>query len=336
MKQATIAGARRALVKDMPELQADAQRVLVKVLVAPLCTEYKAFAAGQAGDCLGHEAAGEVLETSGSTRVQPGQRVVVMPTSPCGECAFCADGDYIHCQAGCDYGSPAGSATIAQMLLKPDWLLLPVPEDISTEHAAMACCGLGPTWGAMERMGLGAGETLLITGLGPVGLGGVINAVYRGARVIGVELNPWRARLARELGAEVVLEPAEALAQILELTGGRGVDKALDCSGVVAAHRLCIDAARRLGAVAFVGECSDPTPLTISPDMIRKGLTLVGSWHYNLGTVPRLMQQIRQVGPQLDRLVTHRFAIDEVQQALELQLTGKSGKVLIEPWGPVA
>lgn len=334
MKQATITGPRRALVKQMPALQADAQRVLVKVLVAPLCTEYKAFAAGQTGEVLGHEAAGEVLETAGPARVQPGQRVVVMPTSPCGACALCASGDYIHCQVGCDYGSPAGSATIAQHLLKPDWLLLPVPDDISTEHAAMACCGLGPTWGALERMGLGAGETLLITGLGPVGLGGVINACFRGARVIAVELNPWRARLALELGAERVLEPADALAQILELTDGRGVDKSLDCSGVVAAHRLCIDATRRLGAVAFVGECSEATPLTISQDMIRKGLTLVGAWHYNLGLAPRMMQQIRQVGPQLDRLITHRFGIDEVQQAWELQLTGQSGKVLIEPWRP--
>ncbi|HMN60123.1 MAG TPA: hypothetical protein PJ988_07150, partial [Anaerolinea sp.] len=100
-----------------------------------------------------------------------------------------------------------GTAAYAQYLIKPDWLLLPIPEDISTEHAAMACCGLGPTFGAMQRLAVEAFDTLLICGLGPVGLGGVINAVRRGARVIGVESNPYRAQLALQLGAEIVLDP---------------------------------------------------------------------------------------------------------------------------------
>ena len=333
MKQAAITGVKQAQAKSFADLQADAQRVLVKVTVAPLCTEYKAFAAGQTSEYLGHEAAGEVLETVGPASVQPGQRVVVMPQTTCGDCFYCNSGDYIHCLAGAGFSSPAGSATLAQHMLKQDLLLLPIPDDISTEHGAMACCGLGPSYGGMERINLQAGETVLITGLGPVGLGGVINACYRGARVIGVEMNPYRAQLAQELGAEVVLEPDGALEQILDLTDGRGVDKAVDCSGVVAAHRLCIDALRRLGAVVFVGECGDPTPVYISKDMIRKGLTLAGTWHYNLGLGRRIMQQIRHVGPQLDKLVTHRFDIDDVQKAWELQLTGQSGKVLIAPWG---
>lgn len=336
MKQATIAGERRAQVKDFPGLQADAQRVLVKITVAPLCTEYKTFASGREGDYLGHEAAGTVLETVGRASVQPGQRVVVMPQTTCGNCFYCNSGDYIHCLVGAGFSSPAGSATLAQQMLKQDLLLLPIPDDISTEHGAMACCGLGPSYAGMERINLQAGETVLITGLGPVGLGGVINACYRGARVIGVEMNPYRARLALELGAEAVLEPDGALEQIMDLTEARGVDKAVDCSGVVAAHRLCIDATRRLGSVAFVGECGDATPLYISQDMIRKGLTLAGTWHYNLGLGRRIMQQIRHVGPQLDKLITHRFDIDDIQQAWELQLTGQSGKVLIAPWGRTA
>ena len=124
----------------------------------------------------------------------------------------------------------------------------------------------------------------------------------------------------------------DALAQIRELTAGRGVDKAIDCSGVVAAHRLCIDAARRKGQVAFVGECSEETPLRISPDMIRKGLTLIGSWHYRMQDTPAIMALIGQVGAQLDKLITHRFPLAAVQEAWELQLTGESAKVLLQPW----
>ena len=122
------------------------------------------------------------------------------------------------------------------------------------------------------------------------------------------------------------------LAQIHALTGGRGVDHAIDCSGVVAAHRLCIDATRRRGKVAFVGESMAQTPLTISPDMIRKGLTLFGSWHYNLADTPKIMQMIAESGPILDRLISHRFPLSEIQQAWETQVSGQCAKVILKPW----
>jgi L-iditol 2-dehydrogenase len=224
---------------------------------------------------------------------------------------------------------------MAQYLLKPDWLLVPIPDGMSYEHASMACCGLGPTFGAMETLGVDAFDTVLITGLGPVGLGGVINARYRGARVIGVDGNQWRAQRALELGAEAVIDPSDAdsLAQILALTSnGRGVDKAVDCSGVVAAHRLCIDATRRRGAVAFVGESYTDTPVKISPDTIRKGLTLIGSWHYNLKDTPKIMRIIAESGPALDKLISHTFPMTQVQLAWELQASGQCAKVLLKPW----
>ena len=329
-------GERQAQVVDVPDPQPKEDWVLVKVHVAPLCTEYKGFVAGRPGDYLGHEAAGEVVAVAQPGRVKVGDRVVVMPQAPCGKCELCLAGEYIHCEQTVDfaafYGSREGSATMAQYLLKPDWLLVPIPDGMSYDHASMACCGLGPTFGAFERIGLSAFDTVLITGLGPVGLGGIINARYRGARVIGVDSNPYRAKLALELGAAVALDPAEALEEIKAFTNGVGVDRAVDCSGVVAAHRLCIDATRRHGVVAFVGESSEPTPVTISPDMIRKGLTLVGSWHYNLKDTLRIIRMIGEVGESLDKMVTHRFALEEVQQAWELQASGECGKVLLHPW----
>ncbi|MCY3831365.1 MAG: zinc-binding dehydrogenase [Chloroflexi bacterium] len=339
MKQVAVTGAQQAGIQTMTRPRVRENWVLVKVHVAPMCTEYKAFAAGLNHAVIGHEAAGEILEVARPGRVAVGDRVVVMPQNPCGKCALCLDGDYIHCQDTVEFAAlhsgSAGMSTMAQYLLKQDWMLLPIPEGMTYEHAAMACCGLGPTFGAMQAMRLDRYDTVLITGLGPVGLGGVVNARYRGARVIGVDSNNYRANLALELGATAVINPLDedALKQIVALTrNGRGVDKALDCSGVVAAHRLCIDATRRRGMVAFVGECSEDTPLRISPDMIRKGLTLIGSWHYNMADSPRIMTTIGEIGPQLDKLITHRFPLTDIQTAWETQLSGQCGKVILQPW----
>ncbi len=338
MKKAAILGERRGGVVEAPDPKPKENWALVKIRAVPMCTEYKTFVAGREGAFLGHEAAGEVVEVARPGRVKVGDRVVVMPQFPCGKCALCVSGDYIHCEDAIDFaafnGTPEGRATMAQYVLKPDWLLPAIPESVSYAHASLACCGLGPTFGAMERMGVDAFDTVLVTGLGPVGLGGVVNACYRGARVIGVESHPWRAARAVELGAERVIDPGDedALEQVLDLTGGRGVDKAVDCSGQVAAHRLCIDATRRRGQVGLVGECSEETPIRGSADMIRKGLTLAGCWHYNLKDFPRLMQVIVESGPSLDKLISHIFPLDRVQEAWELQATGECAKVILEPW----
>jgi L-iditol 2-dehydrogenase len=338
MKVAAMLGDGKAGLVDKPDPHPGENFALIKIRAVPMCTEYKMFKGGHKGDSFGHEAAGEVAAVAQPGRVKVGDRVVVMPQYPCGRCPLCLAGDYIHCQHCVDIhavtGSPAGSATYAQYLLKEDWLLVPIPDGVSYEHGGMACCGLGPTFGAMQRMSVDAFDTVLITGMGPVGLGGVINATHRGARVIAVEGHPYRAALARKLGAAQVLDPADpgVLKRIMDLTGGVGVDKAIDCSGAPAAQRLMIDAVRRRGQAAFVGESWDPLAIKVSDDMIRKGLSLHGCWHYNLADSPRLMEIIKTSKAKLDLLITHVFPMSRVQEAWELQIEGDCGKIVLDPW----
>jgi threonine dehydrogenase-like Zn-dependent dehydrogenase len=182
-------------------------------------------------------------------------------------------------------------------------------------------------------MGVSAFDTVLITGLGPVGLGGVVNARFRGAHVIGVEPHPWRAERAVQMGADLVLDPGapHLLEQIQDFTDGRGVDFAVDCSGSAKAERLCIDATRRKGKVAIVGESSADLPINISRDMIRKGLSLVGSWHYNLSYYPLINKVIRE-SPVIDLLISHVMPMSEVQKAFGLQAAGQCAKVILKPW----
>jgi threonine dehydrogenase-like Zn-dependent dehydrogenase len=337
MNKAIITGVRQAAVVEAPNLQPKGDWVVVKVYAAPMCTEYKLFVSGQKAEFLGHEAAGEVMAVAQPGRVQVGDRVVVQPLHGCGVCRLCASGDYIHCQSAPSFaslfGSNEGSATYAQYLLKPSWLLSPIPDGVPYDLAGLACCGLGPTFSACERMNVNAFDAVLITGLGAVGLGGVVNAKYRGARVIGVESVPYRADYARRLGADEIVDPTapDALDQIMALTEGRGVDAAMDCSGVVAAQRLCVDAVRRRGQMAFIGECRDALPLVGSDDMLRKGIALHGIWHYNLALFPKVMQVIQR-SPVVKDLISHTFPMSQVQRALEVSATHECGKIVLHPW----
>lgn len=335
--KARIVGKRQADVvpAEVPPPKDD--WVQVKVHASAMCTEYKAWLAGARQEVIGHEGAGEVTAVAQPGRVQVGDRVVVMPQFPCGTCALCRSGDYIYCEDTVDYaavhGTHDGRGTFSHYILKPSWLLLPIPDGVTYEQATMAIDGIGASYGGMQAIDVDAFDTVLITGLGPVGLGGVINARFRGARVLAVEPAPWRAARGRELGAEEVLDPAagDLLGRIGELTGGRGVDCAVDCSGTVAGERLCIDAVRRRGRVAFVGENAKELPITVSRDMIRKGLRLSGTWLYNMRDYEGIMRVIAE-SPLIDKLISHVMPMSRIQEAFGLLAAGEAAKIVLHPW----
>jgi len=337
VKKVIISASRKAELVDVPDPKPVDDWALVKVTVAPMCTEYKLFTAGIPSRNLGHEAVGVVVEVARPGRVKAGDRVVVMPQYPCGVCGLCVSGDYIYCEDCMDVqaftGSPEGSATYAQYLLKPDWLLPQIPDDVPDEMAALALCALGPSFGAFDRMRLDAFDTVLVAGVGPVGLGAVVNAKFRGAKVVVLEGNSYRAEYAGKLGADLVVDPEDdqALIKVKSFSGNGGVDQAIDCTGVVQAQRFCIDAVRRRGQVALVGESQADLPIQASRDMIRKGSILHGVWHYNLSLFPKIMQVIQNSATAKD-LVSHIFPMSQVQEALELSVSQQNAKILLKPW----
>ena len=121
MKKVVISGKRTAELVDVPDPSPKENWAVVKVHVAPMCTEYKAYLAGGEHAYLGHEAVGEVVAVAQPGRVAVGDRVVVMPQYPCGKCELCVAGDYIYCEHCYDVaeflGSREGTATYAQYLL---------------------------------------------------------------------------------------------------------------------------------------------------------------------------------------------------------------------------
>ena len=337
MKKAVITGVRKAEIVECPTPKAVGNWALIKIHSTPMCTEYKSFLAGHESRYLGHEAAGEVVEVAQPGRVKVGDRVAVMPQYGCGVCEYCVSGYYIHCRNSIDprkyTGQTEGWATYAQYMLKPDWMLPAIPEGLSYDRAALAGCALGPSFAAMDAANVSAFDTVLITGLGPVGLGAVVNAAYRGAKTIVVESAPWRVELAKKMGVTMVADPGspDCVKEIRAFTGDRGVDCAVDCSGAPQAQRVCIESLRRLGAMCFVGESTEKVSIHASADMIRNGIRLFGIWFYNMNLFPKLMEVVTN-SPLIDLLVSHRLPMSDIQKAMELSASPEHGKIILHPW----
>ena len=152
--------------------------------------------------------------------------------------------------------------------------------------------------------------------------------------MISLGRNPYRTDLALRLGAEAVLDPEDpdVVQQILDLTDGVGASKSAETTGFRLYMDVVMAATRRKGQVGIVGEGGE-YPVPISDGMIRTGLTLHGIWHWNLGDAPDMMRMIGRVGDKLDILITHRFPLDQIEEAWKLQLSGQCGKVILQPFG---
>lgn len=336
MKIAALTGPGRVEIVDRDEPRAGGDLVVVKILIAPMCTEFKDRRAGTVSDALGHEAAGVVVDAGTSRRVAVGDRVVAMPGNGCGVCWLCTSGEHIYCPNQRDVlaesGSAYGTATYAQYVVKPDWLLLPVPADVSLRHAALTCCGLGPTFTAHTRMATNALDHVVVSGCGPVGLGGIVHATTRGARVAGVETQPYRAGLARRLGASLVVDPRgdDAASRLVEWSGGRGPDAAIETSGAPSAPAFLASSLRRLGRLAMVAWGQEVS----LPPLVRLGLDIAGCWHWNHQRYAEQMwTTVRAAGELLDALVTHEFPLAEVSAAMDVQDSGDCGKIFLFPHG---
>ena len=166
-----------------------------------------------------------------------------------------------------------------------------------------------------------------------MGLGGVVNAKYRNAKAILVEPLPYRQQKAKELGADLVLDPSdpELRSKIMQFTDGRGVDAALETAGLVQAQRLCIDVTRRRGKISLIGECSEDLPVQASNDFIRKGIALMGQWHYNRNGAFKIMKMLAD-SPVAEKLITHVLPMSKFQDALAICADHSCGKIILQPW----
>jgi propanol-preferring alcohol dehydrogenase len=327
MRAVLLPGNKQVEVVDRPDPSPGPGEVVIRTRASCICRSDMSIYHGNpivggegAGSVVpGHEPAGDVVALgAGVTNVREGDRVAVYLAIGCGHCEYCLQGLQMLCPDWKCVGFDVDGGD-ADYLVVPAINCLPLPESISYEAGALLTDMLGTQYSTQKRLGVSGSDTVAVFGLGPMGLAGVLVAKARGARVIAVDLLDDRLALAAELGAaETVnsggLDPVEALR---DLTGGRGVDVAVDCSGAPPAQNAALDSARKLGAVAFVGE-SRETTINPSDQMIRKLLTVIGGWYFKLSEFPEIARFAVEHDLPLEKLVTHRFGIEDAADAFRM------------------
>jgi threonine dehydrogenase-like Zn-dependent dehydrogenase len=220
---------------------------------------------------------------------------------------------------------------MAEYLLAEEKDLVLLPDSLSYADGAQVACGFGTVYEGLEKIGISGNDAVLVTGLGPVGLATAMLAKAMGAqKIIGTDVVPERLKLARELKLcdEVLVSGPDNVSQVRALTGGNGVEKAIDCSANDKARLTAIQATRKWGKICFLGE-GGTVSFQPSPDIIHDQKTIYGSWVTNIWRMEELVERIVRWNIHPEILITHRFTLDKAAEAYSLMASGKCGKVAV-------
>lgn len=343
MLGATLPGNSKVELKEFDIPVPGHGQVLIKTMASTICGSdirciYREHTGKGAegyldGIIAGHEPCGFIVEEGeGLKRFKKGDRVIIYHISGCGVCYDCRRGYAISCTSKHRkaYGWQRDGG-MAEYILADEKDLIPLPDSLSYCDGAQVACGFGTTYEALEKIGVNGDDAVLIVGLGPVGLASAMLAKTMGAeKIIGVEYNEERINIAKNLNLfdYVFKSDDEAISQILKVTHGHGVEKAVDCSANEQGRSLAIRATRAYGKIAFVGEGNTCT-FHPSPDIIHGQKTIYGSWVTSLWRMEELVEKIVRWGIHPDRLITHKFSLEKADDAYALMASGKCGKVAV-------
>jgi threonine dehydrogenase-like Zn-dependent dehydrogenase len=209
--------------------------------------------------------------------------------------------------------------------------LIALPGELSYADGAQVACGFGTVYEGLEKIGINGNHAVLITGLGPVGLAaGALCRKLGASKIIGIDVVDERMKIAIDLGLcdEVLLSGPDNVAEVKKLTGGFGVERAVDCSAHAAARATAIRATRKWGRIVFIGE-GGTVEIHPSPDMIHDQKTVYGSWVTSTWLMEELVERLVRWNLHPADIITHRFPLQRAGEAYSLMASGKCGKVAV-------
>ncbi|MEP0854745.1 zinc-dependent dehydrogenase [Trichocoleus sp. DQ-U1] len=348
MKAQVFRGVNQLSYEEVPTPEIAPDEVLVQVKVVGLCqSDIKKirYPLYQPPRIFGHETAG-VITSVGSevTGWQIGQRVVVMHHIPCMRCDYCLNDNFSMCDVYKNVTTTAGftpsGGGFADYVKVPGHIvrsggLIPIPDNVSFEQASFVeptnCC-----LKAVKKAQVAPGQTVLITGAGPIGLMFIMLVKYFGARAIATDLIPSRIEKALSVGAEAAFDPRDPdlSTKIKALTGGLGVDTTLLAVPSDKAFFQALDCTRRGGKILFFAEFPDEVEIPINPNILyRREIDLMGSYSSSYRIQNLAADIVFNQRIDVEALISDRYPLQNLAAAVEQAIapTPETYKILIYP-----
>lgn len=278
----------------------------------------------------GHEVTGIVDAVDKAKNFKVGDRVMVNCHVTCGVCEYCRSGDLIFCPDLKAIGFELDGGN-AEYLAVPEASLRHLPEDIPEEVGVIIGDALGTPYHAVKKAGVAPGEYVGVFGVGPLGQMAVLVAKSFGGKVVAIDLNVKRLETSKNFGADYIINPGETdvIKEIRKITGGKGLDKAIQCTPSAAALNSALDSLKLRGRLVHVGVC---TKAEINPfkQINDREIEIVGSRNFNNNELDEIIEFVRK-NPKVKDVITHRFSLDEAEKAFQAAKNGEGIKVLIKP-----
>ncbi|HLO87347.1 MAG TPA: zinc-dependent dehydrogenase [Nostocaceae cyanobacterium] len=348
MKAQVFRGVNQLSYEDIPVPTLEPDEVLVQVRVVGLCqSDIKKirYPLYEPPRIFGHETAGTIASIGSEvTGWQVGDRVAVMHHIPCMRCAYCLNENYSMCDVYKNISTTAGfnasGGGFAEFVKVPGHIvrnggLIPIPDDITFEEASFVeptnCC-----LKAVKKAQIAPGQTVLITGAGPIGLMFIMLVKYFGGRAIATDLLPSRIEKALEVGAEAAFDARDPNlpAKIQAITGGLGVDVTLLAVPSEKAFTQALDCTRKGGKILFFAEFPDEVEIPVNPNILyRREIDLMGSYSssYRLQSLSADIVFNRRID--VNALISDRIPLQNLSDAVEkaVKPTAETYKILIYP-----
>jgi len=344
MKAAFLTAPQKLEIRDVPDPAVPAGGLVLQVKACGICgSDLRRWKEGPpngvAGVTPGHEAAGVVIEVGGQcTRFQVGDHLAIAPDVHCGRCYYCLRERYNLCDnlqlVGITPGYPGGFAE--KMALTPEILqngiVHKMPEGLSFTRAAVSepSCSVLATH---NKAGTQEGDTVVVIGAGPTGCLHIAVAKARNARVIVVQRSKARQELAQRFDPDLIIDATseDVVKQVREFTDDLGADIVICANPVAETQRQAVDMVRKGGKVLLFGGLPKANPMTIlDGNKIHYGeVEVIGAFSYHPRIHREALDLLARGTLPADKIITHQFPLNQIDQAYQTAAAGNALKVLI-------